>query len=65
VLQPVQRGVERALLNLQRAARDLLDAQQYAVPVQLSERDGLEAQQVQRAGQQLGGIGNGFLSYVG
>jgi hypothetical protein len=38
-LEAIQGRVERALLNLQRAAGDLLDAQQHAVAVQLTERN--------------------------
>src|SRR5262245_13056243 len=42
VLEPIQRGVERALLDRQRLVRDLLNAQQHAVAVQLAERNRLE-----------------------
>src|SRR6516164_2383237 len=41
ILQPVQRRIKRALLNLQPILRYLLDAQQNSVPVQWSERNGL------------------------
>src|SRR5687768_14773607 len=34
VLEPVQGGIERPLLDRQRAARDLLDAQEHPVPVE-------------------------------
>jgi hypothetical protein len=57
-LEAVERGVERALLDQQRAARDLLDAQQHAVAVQGAERDGLEDEHVERAGQQVSAGGH-------
>src|SRR5580700_5693396 len=53
VFQPVERGIERALLNLQAVFRNLLDAQQNAVAMQRAERDGLEDQHVQSALQQV------------
>src|SRR5262245_22552239 len=59
MFDPVQGGIEGALLNLQLVARHLLDAQEDAVSVQRSERNGLEDQQVQRALQQFGGTGHG------
>jgi hypothetical protein len=42
--------VERALLDLRVAVRDLLDAQQYAVPVELPEGDRPQDEEVQRPG---------------
>jgi hypothetical protein len=57
MLEPVERGIQRALLNLQRVARDLLDAQQDPVAVRRAERDRLEDEQVERTLQQLGGGG--------
>ena len=54
LLEAVERRIQRTLLDDQRAARDLLDAQQHAVPVEGSERDGLENQDVERPGQQRG-----------
>jgi hypothetical protein len=48
MLQPIQRGVESPLLDLQRPAGDLLDAKQDAVAMELAERDCLEDQEIQR-----------------
>jgi hypothetical protein len=59
MLQPVERWIERPLLDTQLVLRDLLDAQKNRVAVQRPEGDGLENQQVQRALQQLGGVGQG------
>src|SRR5688572_1440752 len=42
MLQPVQRRIQRTLLYLQRAMRDLLDPQQHAVTVHVAERDSLQ-----------------------
>jgi hypothetical protein len=39
MLEAIQRGIERALLNLQTVLRDLLNAEQDAVAVQRSQRD--------------------------
>ena len=61
MLQAIQRGVERALLNLQAAVGDLLNAQQDAVAVQQPERDGLEYQEVEGALQQLGRVAHAAL----
>ena len=58
MLEAVQRGIERALLDGERAAGDVLDAQQHAVAMLGTERQGLEDQQIERAGQQLS-LGNG------
>ena len=59
-----QRGIEGALLDDERSAGDLLDAQQHAVTVLRPERDRLENQQVERAGQELSLWGNGRFSYI-
>src|SRR5439155_23254980 len=56
MLQPRQRWVQVPLTNVQGALRDLADPQKHAVPVQRSERDGLENQQVERAGAEVGGL---------
>jgi len=48
-----QSGIERALLDDERAAGDLLDAQQHAIPVLRSERDRFQYQQIERAGQEF------------
>jgi hypothetical protein len=49
MLEAVERGIQRALLNLQLVARHLLDAQQHPVAVRRIERDRLEDQKVERA----------------
>src|SRR6185437_13643498 len=51
--QAVERGIQRALLDQQRPARDLLNAQQHPVAVQLAQRHRLEDEQVQRARKDL------------
>src|SRR5204863_4932369 len=55
MLQPVQRRVQGALLDLEVVARDLLDAQQDAVAVLGTERNRFEDEQVERALEELGG----------
>jgi hypothetical protein len=60
VLEAIERGVQRALLDVERAARDLLDAREHGVAVQLAQRDGLEDQQVERARQEVGLVWHGF-----
>ena len=42
MLEAVQGGIEGALLDRERAAGDLLDAQQDAVPVLLAKRCGFQ-----------------------
>jgi hypothetical protein len=64
MLQAIQGGVERSLLDLQGAARDLLDSQQDAVPMHVSERYRLEDEEVEGPWQKVGLVGHG-LSYVG
>src|SRR5688500_8029515 len=59
MLEAVQRWVERALGNVERLVRNLLDAEQHAVTVQRSERHGLENQHVERARQQIGALRHG------
>jgi hypothetical protein len=49
-----ERGVEGALLDEQRAAGDLLDAEENAVPVEGTERDSLENQKIESAGKEIG-----------
>src|SRR5690606_21119269 len=61
VLQTMQRGVQRALLDLQRATGNLFNPQQHAIAVQLPERNGLQDQDIQRSRQQLGGSNHGVL----
>ena len=46
MFEPVERGIERALLNFEAVFRDLLDAQENAVTVQRPERDGFEDEHV-------------------
>jgi glycine cleavage system aminomethyltransferase T len=46
-----QRRKERALLDLERAASDLLDAEEDTVTVKRVERDSFENENVQRAGE--------------
>jgi hypothetical protein len=53
MLEAIERGVQRSLLNLQRVARDLLDAEEDAVAVFGTQRHGFENQEVQRALQEF------------
>ena len=53
MFQAIERRVQRALLNLKLVAGNLLDAQEHAVAVERSERDGLEDEKVERPLQQL------------
>ena len=61
ILEPEERRIQRALLDEQRAAGDLLDPQQHGVAVERPERDGLEDEQVQGSGQQSGARRHGRL----
>ena len=61
VLEAVQRGIQRALLDEECAAGDLLDPEQHAIAVQLAQRYGLEDEEIERAGKQSRGIGQGIL----
>ena len=54
MLEAVQRGIERALLDEQRAAGHLLDPLHDRVAAERAERDGLEDQEVEGAGEQVG-----------
>jgi len=54
VLQPVQGGVQRSLLNLETITGDLLNPKEHAVAVKRAQRHRLENQQIERALQQLG-----------
>src|SRR6185312_818443 len=49
MLQAVKRWIERALRNLERIARNLLDAQQHAVSMQRFQRNRFEDQHVECA----------------
>ena len=61
MLEPVERGIEGALLNLQSVAGDLLDAEEHAIAVERAERDGFQDQEVECALQQFGGIAHASL----
>src|SRR3954467_6777361 len=50
--EPVQRGIEGALLNLQGTTRNLLNAQEHTVAVQCAERHGFEHEKIELSGQQ-------------
>src|SRR5260370_5325169 len=52
----MQRGIKRALLNLQDFARNLLDALRNPVSMHGTERHDLQDQHVQRALQQIGSV---------
>ena len=58
MLEAIERGVQGSLLNLQCVARDLLDAQEDAVAMLRTQRDGFENQEVQRALQEFGRRGH-------
>src|SRR5215471_14146658 len=52
--EAVESGIECALLDLERAAGDLADAQEDAVAVESAEGDGFEDQDVESAGEEGG-----------
>jgi len=54
MLEPRQRGIERALFDEQGAAGNALDAQQDAVSVLFAERQRFEDEEIEGAGQELG-----------
>jgi len=54
VLEAVERRIQRALLDQQRPLRHLLDALEHGVAVQRTERDGLQDEEIERSGQQVG-----------
>ena len=56
--QAKQAGIERALLDEQRIAGDLPDAQKDAVAVQRAERDRPQNQQIERSGKKLSLVGH-------
>ena len=56
VLEPVEGRIERALRHVQGLSRHLPDAEQHPVAVQAVERDGLEDQEVEGAGEQGSGL---------
>src|SRR6185437_14921478 len=53
VFQPVQRGIQGPLRDIERLSRNLLNAKQHAISVQRLQGDGFEDQHVERAGQQV------------
>lgn len=59
MLKPVERGIERALLDHQFFARNLLDAQQHPVPMERPKGNGLEDQHVECAQKAGRGICQG------
>src|SRR5579864_1395628 len=56
--QAAERGIERSLLDQQRAPGDRPDAQQHSVTVQRAEGNGFENQKIERAGKKLGLVGH-------
>src|SRR5206468_1963348 len=58
MLQPIERGIERALRNLQRVVGHLLDPQEYAVAVERLQRHRFQDQHVERAREQIGAFGH-------
>jgi hypothetical protein len=56
MFEPMQRGVQRALLNLQNVVGNLYDALGDGPPVHGLERDRLQNQQVERALDKIGGF---------
>jgi len=54
MLQPVERRIERSLLNDELFAGELLDPQQDTVAVQWSKRNSFQDQQIQSSLQQIG-----------
>jgi len=56
VFEPVEGGIERALLDDELLARDLLNAEEDAVAVELAERDGFEDEKVEGALEEIGGL---------
>src|SRR6476619_5330646 len=52
-LQAVERGVQRTLRYVERIARNLADPEQHSVPMQGFQRDSLQDQHVQCAGEQV------------
>src|SRR6185436_5505648 len=63
MLEAIECGVQRALLNEQCAAGDLLDTKEHAIAVQLAERDCLENEEVESAGEDTRGVGHALLLY--
>lgn len=51
MLEAIERGIERALLDEKAVPGDLLNPEEYSIPVQLAERDGTEDEQVQCSGE--------------
>src|SRR5262249_38916880 len=59
-LEAIECGIQRSLADLERIARELLDALADSPAVQWRERERFENQQVQRAFQNIGGGGHGL-----
>ena len=65
MVQPVEGRVEGALLDGEGAARELLDAQQDPVAVDVAQGDGLEDEEVEGAGEDVGLGFDWSFSYLG
>jgi hypothetical protein len=63
VLQSVERGVEGALGNIERVARDLADAEEHAVTVQRLEGNGFLEHLVQGGGELVCVLAQGGLLF--
>src|SRR5665647_1057213 len=57
LLEPLQRRVERSLIHIERAARELLDALADPPPVHGLEGERLEHEEVERAAENVGWYG--------
>jgi hypothetical protein len=62
MLQAIESGVQRALLNLEEIFGDLLDAQEDAVAMQRAKRDGFEDEHVQSALEKFELLGHAVVS---
>ena len=60
VFEAEERGVERALLDGELVAGDLLDAEQDAIAVERAERDCLEDEHVEGSLHEVELVGHGF-----
>ena len=60
MLQPIERRIERALLDDDGAAGDLLEAQQHAISVDLAERNRLQDDDVEVAWQEVSLLRHGL-----
>jgi len=57
MLEPIDRGIQAPLLNLEQRLRELLDPEQNAVAVHWPEGEGFEDEQVEGALEQLSRLG--------